>query len=131
MNVVPQAISYGTSDGSTCNSVHCTNLYANASSRHIQSGNPGTGQSGGNLQGTKQLIEGNCPVNMTAAQCTANGFNPGQTPRADSHTNRAYNAEVFERKRQSCVNAGYGGNQQALYKCLAASVVLDESSGEE
>lgn len=98
---------------------------------HIQTGNPGTTQSGGNFQGTTQLIEGNCPVSLTAAQCVSQGLNPGQTPRADSHTNRAYNAEVFERKRQSCVNAGYGSNQQSLYKCLAASVVIDDSNGEQ
>lgn len=131
MNTVPSAVSYGTSDGSTCNSVHCSNLYANASSRHIQTGSPGTHQAGGNLQGTTQLLQGNCPVYLTAAQCTAQGMNPGQAPRTDSHPNRAFNTEVYERKRQSCVNAGYGANQQTLYKCLAASVVIDDSSGEQ
>ena len=127
MGMTPEQVSMGVSDGSYCNNAHCTGLYAAASARHIQSGNPGTPQSGNNFQATRQLIEGNCPVNLSRAQCLANGLEPGGTPRSDSHPNIAYNSKDFERKRQACINAGYGRDQKKLYNCMATAVYIDES----
>jgi hypothetical protein len=127
MGMTPEQVSMGVSDGSYCNNAHCTGLYAAASARHIQSGNPGTPQSGNNFQGTRQLIEGNCPVNLSRAQCLAQGLEPGGTPRSDSHPNIAYNSKDFERKRQACISAGQGGTQKTLYNCMATAVYIDES----
>jgi hypothetical protein len=127
MGMTPEQVSMGVSDGSYCNNAHCTGLYAAASARHIQSGNPGTPQSGNNFQATRQLIEGNCPVNLSRAQCLSNGLEPGGTPRSDSHPNIAYNSKDFERKRQACINAGYGRDQKTLYNCMATAVYIDES----
>ncbi|WP_312261192.1 hypothetical protein [Limnohabitans sp.] len=127
MGMTPEQVSMGVSDGSYCNNAHCTGLYAAASARHIQSGNPGTPQSGNNFQATRQLIEGNCPVNLSRAQCLAQGLEPGGTPRSDSHPNIAYNSKDFERKRQACISAGYGQDQKTLYNCMATAVYIDES----
>jgi len=129
MGMTPQQVSLGVSDGSYCNNAHCTGLYAAASAKHIQSGNPGTPQSGNNLQATRRLIEGTCPVNLSRAQCLAQGLEPGGTPRSDSHPNIAYNSKDFERKRQACINAGHGRDQRTLYHCMATAVYIDESDG--
>lgn len=127
MGMTPQQVSMGVSDGSYCNNAHCTGLYAAASARHIESGSPGTPQSGNNLQATKQLIEGNCPLTLTRAQCLAQGLEPGGTARADTHPNIAINAKDFTRKRQACINAGYGRDQKTLNYCMATAVYIDES----
>jgi hypothetical protein len=129
MGMTPQQVSLGVSEGSYCNNAHCTGLYAAASARHIQSGNPGTPESGNNFQATRQLIEGNCPVNLSRAQCLAQGLETGGTPRSDSHPNIAYNSKDFERKRQACINAGHGRDQKTLYHCMATAVFIDASDG--
>jgi hypothetical protein len=69
MGMTPQQVSLGVSEGSYCNNAHCTGLYAAASARHIQSGNPGTPESGNNFQATRQLNEGTCLVKLSRAQC--------------------------------------------------------------
>lgn len=127
MGMTADQVSLGVSDGSYCNNAHCTGLYAAASARHIQSGNPGTPQSSNNLQATRQLIEGNCPVSLSRAQCLAQGLEPGATPRSDTHPNIAMNAKDFERKRQACIGAGYGRDQKTLYHCMATAVYIDQS----
>lgn len=127
MGMTADQVSLGVSDGSYCNNAHCTGLYAAASARHIQSGNPGTPQSSNNLQATRQLIEGNCPVSLSRAQCLAQGLEPGATPRSDTHPNIAMNAKDFERKRQACISAGYGRDQKTLYYCMATAVYIDQS----
>jgi hypothetical protein len=104
-----------------------TGLYAAASAKHIESGSPGTPQSGNNLQGTRQLLEGACPITFTRAQCQAQGLEPGNTVRADGHPNIAINAKDFTRKRQACINAGYGRDQKTLNYCMATAVYIDES----
>ena len=131
MGLNPEDVTNGTTDGSYCNTTHCQALYDKASERHIQSGNPGTPESTNNFQGTRQLLEGNCPLTLTAAQCIEQGLDPGKTQRTDSHTNRAYTTEDFERKRQPCINAGYGGSQASLYRCMASYLYLEETSGEQ
>ncbi|MCO4088219.1 MAG: hypothetical protein HEQ17_04435 [Limnohabitans sp.] len=110
-----------------CRGHRCTGLYSAASTKRIQSGNPGTPQSGNNFQGTRRLIEGNCPVTLTRAQCLAQGLVPGVTPRADTPPNIAYNAKDFTRKRQACINAGFGREQKTFYNCMATAYFTDES----
>ncbi len=127
MGMTPEQVSLGVSDGSYCNNAHCTGLYAAASAKHIQSGSPGTPQSGNNFQATRQLIEGNCPIQWTRAQCLAQGLDPGGTARSDTHPNIAFHAKDFTRKRQACINAGYGRDQKTLYNCMATALYIDES----
>ena len=131
MGLAPEQVTYGTTEGATCTNKHCEAMLQQVSQRHIQSGNPGTANSGGNLAGTKQLMEGNCPLDWTIVQCRAQGLEPGQTQRTDSHTNWAMNSEVFERKRQACINAGYGSTQQTLYYCMVNAVYDDGTDGEQ
>jgi len=57
----------------------------------------------------------------------AQGLETGGTPRSDSHPNIAYNSKDFERKRQACISAGYGGTQKVLYNCMATAVYIDDS----
>lgn len=112
---------------SYCNNVHCTGLYAAAAARHIESGSPGTPQSGNNLQATRQLIDGGCPLNLTRAQCLAQGLEPGATARSDTHPNTAIHTKDFTRKRLACINAGYGRDPKSLNNCMATAVYIDAS----
>lgn len=78
-----------------------------------------------NLAPTRELVQGNCDVRLSRAQCLAQGLNPGQTPRSDSHPS-AVTAQDFERKRQACLNAGQGASQALLYRCMATAVYFTE-----
>jgi len=120
-----KTIQDGTMSGATANNKHAQRLYNEASQRHIQSGNPGTAASGGNLRGTNMMVQGNCPLDWGIKQCEAAGLDPGQAPRKDMHTNRAMNTTDYTRKVNACTKAGYGYNQEILNYCLATAVFFE------
>jgi hypothetical protein len=112
MGMSAETVSHGEMGSSACNNQHCRGLNAAASDRHVKSGSPGTASSGNNLQATRLVVAGIAPT-------------------VASHPNHAYNSEVYERKRGACIDAGHGSSQQTLYRCMAASLVVDGSSGEQ
>jgi len=122
----PASINNGTLGGATSGNHHAQRLYNEASTRHIQSGNPGTSGSGNNLSGTNMIVQGNCPLDWGRQQCEDAGLDPGMAPRKDMHTNMALNSSDYTRKVKACTDAGYGYNQQILYYCLATAVFIDK-----
>lgn len=126
----PRSITNGTLTGATSGNHHAQRLYNEASTRHIQSGNPGTAQSGGNLSGTTMIVQGNCPLDWGREQCEDAGLDPGMAPRKDMHTNRALNSSDYTRKVKACTDAGYGYDQKILYYCLATAVFIDKRKQE-
>ncbi len=117
MGLQASQVPLGTGSPAPCTNAHCSGTRAGTAARHIQSST--------NLAPTRELVGGNCDVRLSRAQCLAQGLNPGQTPRSDSHPS-AVTAQDFERKRQACLNAGQGVSQALLYRCMATAVYFTE-----
>ena len=117
MGLQASQVPLGTGSPAPCTNAHCSGTRANTSARHVQSST--------NLAPTRELVQGNCDVRLSRAQCLAQGLNPGQTPRSDSHPS-AVTAQDFERKRQACLGAGQGASQALLYRCMATAVYFTE-----
>ncbi len=117
MGLQASQVPLGTGSPAPCTNAHCAGTRANTSARHIQSSS--------NLAPTRELVQGNCDVRLSRAQCLAQGLNPGQTPRSDSHPS-AVTAQDFERKRLACLGAGQGVSQAVLYRCMATAVYFTE-----
>ena len=117
MGLQASQVPLGTGSPAPCTNAHCSGTRAKTSARHIQSST--------NLALTRELVQGNCDVRLSRAQCLAQGLNPGQTPRSDSHPS-AVTAHDFERKRQACLSAGQGVSQALLYRCMATAVYFTE-----
>ncbi len=91
--------------------------------RNLQIGSRvGTG-----LQGAKTLYAGNCPENMTVAQCQTNGYDAGTMHRSDVYRETNTTLQLVEREAD-CVTQFRSANATMTNSQYEAAY-LDESTG--
>ncbi|OGT93809.1 MAG: hypothetical protein A2286_01965 [Gammaproteobacteria bacterium RIFOXYA12_FULL_61_12] len=73
-------------------------------------------QSGANLSGVSQLFGTTCPLNLSVAECNAQGLNPGTGWRTDSYM-QAREVLMLRNQYRRCFDGGYRG--EMLAKCAA------------
>jgi hypothetical protein len=115
----PSGVSNGSSPGADCSNAHCAGLYAAIQRRHVNS-DVLDASSGGNLDATNQLIQGNCDPTWTVAACRAAGLNPGTALyRPDSYieAKTVYSMKMRERE---CKRQGVTGKD--LRQCISPPI---------
>jgi hypothetical protein len=115
----PSGVGNGSSTGALCSNQHCAGLYSAIVTRHINS-DVLDGSSDGNLQGSTQLIQGNCNPTWTLAACRAAGLSPGTALyRPDSYI-EAKTAYAMKMRERYCKIQGLTGRE--LRQCISPPI---------
>jgi hypothetical protein len=115
----PSGVSNGSSTGASCTNEHCAGLYAAIQQRHVNT-DVLDASSGGNLQATNQMVQGNCDPTWTIAQCRAAGLNAGTALyRPDSYI-EAKTAYAMKMREQDCKTQGLTGKE--LRQCISPPI---------